>query len=328
VNRFLIAAVAGVLAVIIAIVFNFILEDSDESVFDKGRDKSNITNDIKTVPENIDGEPTAIIPAFDVVRVDAAGNTVMAGRAEPNAIIVIYDNGNEVSSVQADGRGEWVFVSADPFESGSHEFSLMVETKPDHNVLSSEIVIISIPETGDDILIVKTDRDGGNSRVLQSSAEFQGRELSVETIDYDGEGKVFLSGRARAGNAVQIYLDNAFAGSARVQTSGFWSLESSILASLGEHQLRADEVSKDMSVLKRIELSFVRRLFELGKDQTAIAVVKGNSLWSIARRIYGRGVMYTLIYEANRQKITEPDLIYPGQIFTVPTPKAEPNLQQ
>jgi nucleoid-associated protein YgaU len=44
----------------------------------------------------------------------------------------------------------------------------------------------------------------------------------------------------------------------------------------------------------------------------------GNNLWRISRVIYGRGIEYTVIYQANRDRIRDPDLIYPGQIFATP----------
>jgi hypothetical protein len=53
-----------------------------------------------------------------------------------------------------------------------------------------------------------------------------------------------------------------------------------------------------------------------------IVIQPGNSLWRISRVIYGRGIEYTVIYEANRNQIRDPNLIYPGQIFS--TPGAEP----
>lgn len=52
----------------------------------------------------------------------------------------------------------------------------------------------------------------------------------------------------------------------------------------------------------------------------AVTVQPGYSLWRIARENYGEGVLYVQVYEANRDKIRDPDLIYPGQIFTVPQP--------
>ena len=52
-----------------------------------------------------------------------------------------------------------------------------------------------------------------------------------------------------------------------------------------------------------------------------VVVQPGNSLWRISRRLYGRGVLYTVIYEANKEQIADPDLIYPGQVFKTPAPE-------
>jgi len=51
----------------------------------------------------------------------------------------------------------------------------------------------------------------------------------------------------------------------------------------------------------------------------AVIVQPGNSLWRIARRVYGEGIRYSVIYRANQERIGDPDLIYPGQIFIVPS---------
>ena len=47
-------------------------------------------------------------------------------------------------------------------------------------------------------------------------------------------------------------------------------------------------------------------------------IERGDSLWRISRRTYGEGERYTLIYDANKEQIRDPDLIYPGQIFVLP----------
>lgn len=49
-------------------------------------------------------------------------------------------------------------------------------------------------------------------------------------------------------------------------------------------------------------------------------VVRGDCLWNIAKRFYGNGAKYTIIYNANRGIIGgNPNLIYPGQVLTIPT---------
>ena len=47
-------------------------------------------------------------------------------------------------------------------------------------------------------------------------------------------------------------------------------------------------------------------------------VVKGDSLSKIAKREYGDANKWRTIYEANRDLIKDPDLIYPGQELKVP----------
>lgn len=47
-------------------------------------------------------------------------------------------------------------------------------------------------------------------------------------------------------------------------------------------------------------------------------VKKGDCLWNIAKKYYGNGSYYTKIYNANKDKIKNPNLIYPGQVLTLP----------
>ena len=47
-------------------------------------------------------------------------------------------------------------------------------------------------------------------------------------------------------------------------------------------------------------------------------VKKGDCLWNIAKKQYGNGAQYTKIYNANKDKIKNPNLIYPGQVLTIP----------
>jgi len=54
---------------------------------------------------------------------------------------------------------------------------------------------------------------------------------------------------------------------------------------------------------------------------TAI-VTRGDNLWRISRRIYGQGTRFTVIYDANQGQIRNPDRIYPGQLFVLPSEKA------
>lgn len=47
-------------------------------------------------------------------------------------------------------------------------------------------------------------------------------------------------------------------------------------------------------------------------------VEKGDTLWAIATATYGRGSRYPEIFEANKPMLTDPDLIFPGQVLRIP----------
>jgi nucleoid-associated protein YgaU len=53
------------------------------------------------------------------------------------------------------------------------------------------------------------------------------------------------------------------------------------------------------------------------KIETTV-IARGDNLWRISRISYGRGIRYPIIFEANRDQIRHPDLIYPGQVFVLP----------
>jgi nucleoid-associated protein YgaU len=94
----------------------------------------------------------------------------------------------------------------------------------------------------------------------------------------------------------------------------------------GVYTLRVDEVAEDGSVTSRVETPFKRESPEILAAATAdfdgpikaITVQKGATLWAIARDRYGKGELYVRVFEANRDSIRDPDLIYPGQIFDLP----------
>jgi nucleoid-associated protein YgaU len=54
-----------------------------------------------------------------------------------------------------------------------------------------------------------------------------------------------------------------------------------------------------------------------------VIIRRGDNLWRLSRRVFGRGIRYTSIYDANRDQIRNPALIFPGQVFDLPTPQEE-----
>jgi nucleoid-associated protein YgaU len=57
---------------------------------------------------------------------------------------------------------------------------------------------------------------------------------------------------------------------------------------------------------------------KLEASATGVVIRRGDTLWRISKRVYGRGTRYSTIYTANKTQIADPDRIWPGQVFRVP----------
>src|SRR5262249_19613257 len=75
-------------------------------------------------PANSAVPPSSTTPSFDVVKVDPAGNAVIAGRAAPGAQVSVMDGDKKLGEVTADGRGEWVLVGKEPLAAGDRQLRL------------------------------------------------------------------------------------------------------------------------------------------------------------------------------------------------------------
>ncbi len=170
--------------------------------------------------------------------------------------------------------------------------------------------------------------DAEGVRVLQSGAPEVADTVAVDAITYDAEGEVFLSGRATGAGSVRVYLDNAPVMTTEIDARGQWRTRLPDIDT-GVYTLRVDELAEDGTVTSRVETPFQREpvqmilaLAEVEEDLSTpvrlVTVQPGNTLWGISRRSYGEGTLYVRVFEANRARIRDPDLIYPGQVFTVP----------
>ena len=266
------------------------------------------------------------------MRVNPQGDTVIAGRAQPDAEVTVMQGKKVIGRARADKRGEWVLIPQSPIAPGTHSLTIVSRQADGSEVRSDQSVVVVVPEPGKDVagtttsgptdsLVVAVPTKGGGAPVvLQTPGGVGTGNLSLDAIDYGTAGRsVGLSGRAPAGAEVRVYLDNKFIGRATADEKGIWRINPEIEISPGLYKMRVDRVDAAGKVIARVELPFsrakpVRNLAE-GK---VVFVQPGNSLWRLARRSYGEGLRYTEIYQANRDQIRNPDLIYPGQVFVLP----------
>ncbi|NKB48502.1 MAG: LysM peptidoglycan-binding domain-containing protein [Alphaproteobacteria bacterium] len=268
-------------------------------------------------------------PEFDIVRVDDNGNVVIAGRATPDCTITVRDGDAIVGAATVDRRGDWVVVPDEALKPGDRELNLIANCGDSDPVESDRVVVLAVPQPAQGVgaLAVAVARDGSApTQVLQTPAGGQpgpggtGADVAVAAVDYNDAGAVALSGTAPPGSTVQIYVDNELIGRTKADAQGRWSLIPDRRVDPGSYTLRVDQVTPQGQVVARSQIPFVRGepLTDLPEGRVVI-IQPGDYLWQIARERYGAGPQYTLIYEANRAQIRDPDLIYPGQIFMVPT---------
>ncbi|MBM3591153.1 MAG: LysM peptidoglycan-binding domain-containing protein [Alphaproteobacteria bacterium] len=135
-----------------------------------------------------------------------------------------------------------------------------------------------------------------------------------------------FAGSAPPGARLRVYVDDQPIGESVADAPGRWALQPASQPSIGRHRLRVDQISPaDGRVLARAEVPFQRE--ELPAEvlaQQRIVVQPGNNLWRIARATYGRGARYTVIYQANKDQIADPNKIYPGQVFALPAAQPAP----
>jgi len=266
---------------------------------------------------------SALGPSFDIVKIDPSGHAVIAGRAAPGARVRILDAGKPLGEVTADGRGEWVLVPDAPLAAGEHQIGLEATDPATGAKLPAAATVavqVAPPASPNPtVAVLVPDKDDKPARVLQQpGGQPTAGALSIDTAEADGHGHLALAGHAAPGAAVNLYAGNDRLGTAAADGDGKWSLSAPLPGNGVE--LRADMLSPDGKVAQRVAEPYAPT--ELTATAVPVGqryIVKpGNNLWLLARRSYGDGPRYTIIYQANRSRIRDPNLIYPGQIFVIP----------
>lgn len=268
------------------------------------------------------GASAPATPSFDIVKVDPSGHAVIAGRAAPGAKVAVLDGGKPLGDVTADDRGEWVLVPTAPMTPGERQLTLEA-TDPATGVKtrSTDTVALAVAAptqggSGSGALAVLLPGNGSEpAQALQTPSVSAGR-LSLDTAEYNDKEQLMLSGHAAPGVTLRLYADNQPLGAATADGQGKWSLVARRPRGTGKTEIRVDQLAADGSVAQRIDEPFEPPTAATPTGQ--YTVQEGNSLWVIARKAYGAGQQYTVIYGANRAHIQDPNLIFPGQVITLP----------
>jgi len=302
-------------------------------------------------PDSGDGEP-----AFDIARIEPTGEAVIAGRAMPGATVELLRNGEFHDRAVADQSGQFVMVPP-RLPSGTYDLTLRAQQPDGKQARSKQSVAVALEPNATEPPVVALMTPNKPTVVLSQPAASKpmAGALVVEAVETEPGGKLHVSGQARPGAGLRLYLNDSFVASVTAGTDGRFAVTINEGVAPGSYRIRLDEVGSNSGAVRaRAEVPFKvpdtattsvpaqatsstaqrPQLATAGTTVPAPAtspstvvvpkiatttVSRGDSLWRLSHLTYGAGTRYAVIYKANREQIRNPNLIYPGQIFVLPT---------
>jgi nucleoid-associated protein YgaU len=276
--------------------------------------------------------PHPAAPSVDVVRIDQYDSLVMAGRAQPGETITIHSGATILGSVTADADGQWVFLPDATLPSGVHQLSVADAKAAPSDTAAQTTVLLSLPgQHGAGVVasvhgtplksgpIVVMTQGNQPPRLLLAPPGSHPGPVGLDIVQYDDQGRIRFTGHGQPGKTVRLYVNNRPLGDAVSDSHGIWTMAPAADLPPGIYQLRSDELAASGRVIARSEVPFARASLTQVLAPGQAVVQPGDCLWTIARHNYGRGIVYTAIFEENRDQIRDPRRIYPGQAFHMPT---------
>ena len=145
--------------------------------------------------------------------------------------------------------------------------------------------------------------------------------IQIGSLSWRNDTTLAVHGVASGGARVTGEIGNVALISADLPETGRWTVlaDGNPFAAGPNQNLTIRLLDDEGDALATTSLMISQDQLRSGLDGSLMVVVhKGDALWRIAYRSYGRGVRYVDIFKRNQDKINDPDLIYPNQIFAVP----------
>ncbi|MGV0818881.1 LysM peptidoglycan-binding domain-containing protein [Martelella sp. AMO21009] len=309
-----------------------------------GRTARSLQTATISIPETPDGDLLALITepgkASEIIATpdgeEEAPEGAVVARAE-DAGTEEQENGGQPSAQQNAGGDT---ASADAGSTGGNTQQTGSSEQASNQDVSQTDDGGDQEETQLQTVTVETDAEKTNRNGGEQAAPL----VSIKAVEIEGN-RLFVAGSGTQGATIRGYIDDALIGDAEVNVDGNYVLDAEIDVSVGLHTIRVDMLDENGQVVARAVVPFDRppgdqvaavssapatsgeqqqdgsQTFtqpQLQSSDNAVIIRRGDNLWRISRRMYGRGVRYTTIYLANEPQIVNPDLILPGQVFSVP----------
>ena len=300
--------------------------------------KDNQTIAINSIEKKNLSNEKIIIPKVDILKVSPDGSYIIAGKGKPNSKISLLEKGNKIESIDADESGSWVIVSQDNLESGDNLLIINQDNIDGTSTQSKEIFVTKIDKENETkpLVIEIVNDDGGKLSIIQSpsikklennvendltlSEKHINKKniFKIQSVSFSQDGSLSIQGIANYGSNIEISV-NKNLSRIFLKNKPEWIFNSSYKLGYGMHKLVANLKSQDNIILDSITLPFMRSEMPSGELPDNYVLIKpGDMLWTISYKIYGNPLKYIEIYKENRDQISNPDLIFPGQVFSIP----------
>ena len=284
---------------------------------------------------------TELFPEIDIIKVSPDGSFVIAGKGQPNSNINISNKGDLIDSSIVDSDGKWVVVSKENLKTGDNLISIdqinnnglvlrhkqLFITKIDEHKKDQPLVISVPNKNGENISIIQQPSEKQkiykveNDLVIQKKIKSDKKIFNVKTIFFNENGFVSIKGKVNYGKKIELYINKKIMETIKIENSK-WQYNSDKTIDYGLHDLLVVLKSDKDEILDKITLPFMRVEMPYNDvPENFILIKPGDMLWTIAYRLYGDPFKYIQIFEENKDQITNPDLIFPGQLFSIPLEK-------
>ena len=270
---------------------------------------------------------------IEIARVKPDGAAVVAGSAPPGAMISVFEDRLLLGKTTADSNGEWAVVLEKRLGPGQHLISVAAELEDGSSIMGETSIAIEIyadqstrplvallPESQTDMpVLLQSPDDAPVEKTAESASTSTVAHIGPRSLVWQDETKLSIGGQSRGGVHVTVSANGTFFGDALVLADGSWQVTGQVDKNRNTHRLEFVLVDNAGQAVARYMLPVRARDLQKGLDGSQLVIVnKGDALWRIAYRSFGKGVRYIDIVRKNTGDIDNPDLIYPNQIFALP----------
>jgi len=327
--RFILYMLFGVGGVLVALALGMVFFSDDETA-EVAPQTQSIDVPAKAVDAPKSAPPTLNI---EIARVKPDGAAVVAGSAPPAAMISVFEDKLLLGKTTADSNGEWVVVLEKRLGPGQHLISVAAELEDGSSIMGETSIAIEIyadqstkplvallPESQTDMpVLLQSPDDDPAEKTAEAASTSTVAHIGPRSLVWQDETKLSIGGQSRGGVRVTVSANGTFFGDALVLADGSWQVTGQVDKNRNTHRLEFVLVDNAGQAVARYMLPVRTRDLQKGLDGSQLVIVnKGDALWRIAYRSFGKGVRYIDIVRKNTGDIDNPDLIYPNQIFALP----------